>query len=103
MAHLDMDTARFWIDPEAMHVNMYPFIKNMGVPDDPSEYSYVKVRLTNGEFTVLALPWIRSDTVEVYSESTLVLTLENVSSDDRENIVRALAANGYKPSKVELK
>lgn len=103
LAHVDMDTARFWIDPEAMHINVYPFLAGMGVPDDPASYSYVKVKLANGTSTAVGLPWIKGDSIKVFTETSIQITVDGVGPDDRANIIQALAANGYKAAKVELK
>lgn len=102
LAHLDADTARFWIDPEALHTEVYPYLPD-GVPDDATGYSYVKLKLTNGTVTVVGVPWIKSETIQVTSETTIVITVDQVGPEDRDNIVKALSANGYKTAKVELK
>ncbi len=101
LAHLDVDTARQWIDPESMHINVYPFLP-AGVPNDAAQYSYVKLKLANGTITVIGAPWIQEDTIVVSSQTTLTITVDQVGPEDREHIVKMLAANGYSAAKVVL-
>lgn len=101
LALLDADTARNWIDPEAMHANVYPTLPD-GVPDDATQYQYVKFQYPNGKIGVLGVPWIKADTVTVSSRGTLTITVSDAGPKDREAIVKALAANGYRTASVKL-
>lgn len=104
MGFLDKDTARRWIDPEAMHVNVYPTIpSSVGMPDDPDDYIFVKVKFPNGEVSVIGEPWIKTDTVEASGAGTLTLTIDNVSQSDKTRILNALSAVGKRPSAVSHK
>lgn len=93
--------AKNYIDPEAMHINVYPTLPN-GVPDDPDMYDYVLLKHTNGSYSVLGIPWIREDTIEIYQKGTLTLKVDDVGPEDRTRIVRALAANGYKVASIAI-
>lgn len=99
---LDIDTAKGFIDPVAMHVNVYPTLPP-GVPDNPSQYQYLKVRHANGSISVIGIPWIKEDTLLINNKGTLTLVIDHVTPIDRERIIRALSANGYKASKVSLR
>lgn len=101
LAILDRDTANIWIDTAAMHVNVYPMLPN-GVPDDPSQYQYVKLQHPNGKISVVGIPWINESTIQVIEVGTLVITVDNVGVDDRERIINALNANGYRAARVVL-
>ena len=98
---LDMDSAKQWIDPVALHVNVFPTLPS-GTPNDPSDYYYVKIKMIDGQVTCLGLPWIREESIVVHENSTIKLTIESVGVDDVEKIVRALAANGYAAIDVKL-
>lgn len=98
---LDRDTAAFWIDPESMHINVYPTLPS-GVPDDPSQYTYVKLKHPNGNISVIGLPWIREDTIQTTERGRLKIEVEDVGPRDQETIRKALAANGYRAAKVTL-
>lgn len=99
---LDKDTAKIWIDADAMHANVWSTLPP-GVPNDPDQYQYVKLQHLNGKISVVGVPWIREGSIQVSQKGTLILTVTDVTPQDRDNIVRALAANGYRPSSVELK
>ena len=101
LATLDKDTAMLWIDADSMHINVFPTLPP-GVPDDPNQYQYVKLRHTNGNVSVIGIPWIRAQTVEVSTRGTLTILVENATPEDRERVVRALSANGYRAAKVTL-
>lgn len=98
----DKDTARMWIDPDAMHVNVYPTLPD-GVPDDPDQYQFVKLQHLNGKVSIIGVPWIREDTIVISQKGTLTITVNDVGPVDLDRIVKALAANGYRSAKVSLK
>lgn len=102
LAILDMDTAGFWIDPIALHINVKPSLPD-GVPDDPQDYQYLKLKHPNGNIEVIGVPWIREDTISHSQSGTLVITVDNVGPEDRDTIVRALSANGYRAASVKMK
>ena len=102
MALLDKDTAKQWIDPEAMHINVYPTLTD-GVPDDPDQYQYVKLKHLNGKISVIGIPWIREDTLQTSQKGTLTISVKDVGPIDMDRIVKAISANGYRTDKVSLK
>ncbi len=102
LAILDMDTASFWIDPLALHINVKPSLPD-GVPDDPQDYQYLKLKHPNGNVEVIGVPWIREDTISHSQAGTLVITVDDVGPEDRDTIVRALSANGYRAASVKMK
>lgn len=102
LAHLDMDTAAYWIDPVAMHINVKPTLP-AGIPDDPQDYQYLKLKHPNGNIEVIGAPWVREDTIAHSQTGTLVITVDNVGPEDREIITRALGANGYYAASVKMK
>lgn len=97
---LDKQTANLWIDADTLHPNVYPTLPP-GTPDDPDAYQYVKLIHTNGSISVIGLPWIIADTIEVSTKGHLTIEFSDASPGDREVIIRALAANGYQPSKIK--
>jgi len=102
LALLDKETANLWIDAEAMHANVYPTLP-AGVPDDPSQYQYVKFKHTNGTVSILGIPWINPDSITLSQRGTLTITVNDVGTVDKDRIIRALAANGYRIAKLTLK
>jgi hypothetical protein len=99
---LDADTARLWADVDSIHTNLYPALPD-GSVDDPEGYEYLKLTLHNGSTQIVGLPWIREETLAVTGKGTATITIDNVSSTDIPNIVKALASNGYPVSTAEIK
>ncbi len=99
---LDADTARHWIDPVALHVNVYPTLP-AGIPNNYNEYLYAKIKLPNGTFTCVGLPWIREESIEEITSQTMVITIEDVAVNQQQVIIDALSANGITVNKVEYK
>jgi hypothetical protein len=95
LAIIDMGTAIvLGFDPAAMHASVYSTLPQ-GVPNDPSQYSYLKLLLANGQTTVVGIPWIIDSSLQAASTSSIVFTVNNVSPSDQNKIIQALAANGY--------
>ena len=101
MGILDTESARRWIDPEAIHANIFPMLPD-GTPDDPYAYHYVKIKGMDGQTTCVGLPWIIASSIEVHDYSTLKLEIERVSPADVDRIKRALSANGFRAVKIEV-
>ncbi len=101
LAIIDADTARFWVDPIAMHANVYPTLPG-STPNSPSEYYWLKLKLADGTITAIGIPWIKEETYVQHTTSTIRLTIENVEPDQRNQIVEALAANGFTAVNVQV-
>lgn len=99
---LDEETARLFLDTRAMHIRVYPRLP-VGTPDDPTAYSYIKLRTTSGQVRVIGLPWIVNDSIELVVRSTVVLEIENVNASDQVRIRNALAANGFNAVNIRVK
>lgn len=99
-ATLSADTARTTgFDIYAYHTAVYPTLPP-GTPDDPGSYDYIKVKFPNGEFAIVAKPWIRQDTVQISAASQVTLIFENKTEVDVERMLNALSANGFRPDDV---
>ena len=70
---LDADSAKALIDPYTLHRNIYPMLAQGTAPDDPTQYYYIKVKLPNGQFTAVGIPWINPTTIEQRDSSTAVV------------------------------
>lgn len=97
---IDADAARQWIDPAALHANVYGTLP-VGVPNDHRKYYYAKFILENGTVMVLGLPWIESFTV--HTESTIVVTITGIDPVVDIGRVRAMClANGFNTFNVDI-
>ena len=94
MATMDYETALTIADIPAVHANVYPYLPS-GTPNDPSQYDYVKVKLSSGAITVLGMPWINQSTITLVQSLTATVIIEGVSNNDGPRIRDALVQNGY--------
>lgn len=102
LAILDMGTVVvLGFDPAALHANVYATLP-AGVPNDPSQYQYLKLLLANGQTTVVGIPWIIDSSLTVASVSSIQFTVTNVSPSDQNTIIQALAAAGFKAVNMQV-
>lgn len=94
LAILDADSAFAYIDPPAMHANVYPSLP-AGVPDAYDGYSYLKLKLASGQVTAIGIPWIKDDTFTVSTTRKMQITIDNVSPDNQNKVLLALSAAGF--------
>ncbi|WP_257292017.1 phage DNA polymerase-associated SH3 family protein [Endozoicomonas sp. ONNA1] len=93
-ALLDAQTARQFIDIDALHANVYPTLPE-GTINDPSGYLYLKVKLPSGIDSVVGMNWIDQGTLIRHESMTATFTVDNVDTTDIEKIKLALSANGF--------
>ena len=93
------DTREMNFDPAAQHRNFYGTLPP-GTPNDAFAYKYLRVQLMNGQRVFVGIPWIRQETLKVTGALTLKITIDNVSLEDREIVIKALAGNGYVAASV---
>lgn len=94
MGILDTDSARHYIDVAGIAEAMYPTLPS-GTPTDYRSYQWVKVKLSNGDFTCLALPWIKQETVVIHTDISLNLTVSGINASDVDKVLNILRSNGY--------
>lgn len=97
---ISADIARAYnFDIYSMHANVYPTLP-AGTPNDPTQYSYIMIRLANGERQIIGTPWIRQDTIAISTGGTFQLTFSNKTQLDLERALTALSANGQTPDAI---
>jgi len=94
MGIIDYETALQLADIPAIHTNVYPYLPT-GTPDDPSQYDYLKVKLSSGVITVLGLPWINLNTVELVESLRATIVVEDVTNNDATRLRECLVQNGF--------
>lgn len=87
----------FGADIAAMHANCYRTLPST-VPNDPLKYNWMRVKHQNGSFTILGVPYVRPDSIQVSTQGVLNLRFDGVNQTDQTRILEALSANGYKPT-----
>lgn len=97
---ISADIARAYnFDIYSMHSNVYPTLP-AGTPNDPTQYSYIMVKMANGERQIVGIPWIRQDSITISTGGTIQLIFSNKTALDLERIQAALSANGQMPDVV---
>jgi hypothetical protein len=103
LAIWDFETTRaMGFDPAAMHVKVFDTLP-AGTPNDPTKYTWLKIKLISGETTAIGVPWIKADTIQVVTTSTITVVYTNVSPDDVAKIRIMNANNGYNTFSIDIK
>ena len=95
VALLDADSAKALIEPFTLHRNIFPLLEDGTCVDDPYAYYYLKVKLTNGKYAAVAIPWIDLTTIENSASTTATLTVSNISVSDLTRLKDHIAAGGW--------
>lgn len=82
------------VDIQAIHANVYDTLP-ASTPNDPTQYPWVGLLLSNGQRLFIGLPYIVDSTLVVASTSNITFTVENVTPDDQNDILQALAGIGF--------
>ena len=99
---LDYDTAMGFSDIEALHRNVYAFLPQ-GTPDNPRFFDYLLIRTEDNIQTVIAVPWIKEDTIIVVKALKASVIIEDIeSAGDIERIRACLTQNGYNKVTIAL-
>lgn len=98
---MDYESALQLADVAAIHVNVYPYLPT-GLPDDPSQYDYVRIRTASGQSTILGISWINLDTVELVESRRMTIKIDGVGSSDIERVRLALVQNGYNNIEISI-
>lgn len=98
---IDSDTARLIADIDALHKAAFPHLPS-GSVDDANSYDYIKVRLNNGNVTVLSFGWINQATIVEKSNTKIYVVIDDVSSSDMDRVRECLTMNGFTKIAVGL-
>jgi hypothetical protein len=101
LAILDYNTALGFADIEALHINVYPYLP-AGTPNRPQDFDYLLLRTESGDQTVVGIPWIIDDTVELVEALKVQAIIDGVGSADLERIRICLTQNGYNNIDLQL-
>jgi hypothetical protein len=81
------------------HANVYPSLP-AGVPNDPTQYSWIRIKFDSGEYAVIGSPWIRAGTIVISEGSTATLIFQNIDQRRLDRILLAIKANNETPDSV---
>lgn len=91
----------FGVDVDALHANVYRTLPTT-VPNDPNVYDYIRVRHSNGAYSVVGVPYIRPESIQISTFGVLTLRFDNIDQQDQQRILNAVSASGYSPSYNQL-
>jgi len=94
--------ASYGVDIEALHANVYPTLPEGTTPNDPFQYSYIRIQHASGEYGVIGIPWIRQDSIVISDGGKVVLTFNDKTQSDLDMILLALSSNGYRPDDIQV-
>lgn len=94
--------ASYGVDIEALHANVYPTLPEGTVPNDPFQYSYIRIQYPSGEYGVIGIPWIRPESIVLSQGGKVMLTFDDKTQVDLDRILLALSSNGYRPDDVRV-
>lgn len=100
-AILDYDTALGFVDLAALHVSVFPYLP-AGTPNRPQDFDYLLLKTDAGDTTVIGVPWIIDETVQVVESLTITAIIEDVSTADLDRIRICLSQNGYDKIKLSI-
>lgn len=98
LAVLDAKTAlEQGTDIYGLHRSVYPSLVAAGVtvPNDATQYNWVKLSLGGTSVQIIGIPWIDFATFEVVVFTSLDIHITGLSNGDVEVIKRQLAVLGY--------
>ena len=94
IANLSGNSAARYIDIEAMHAQVYPYLPS-GTPDSATMYNYAQFQLQDGSIVTIGIPWVNIDTIEVSDSQMIVVRIRGVTVNKVNDIRSALIANGF--------
>lgn len=91
---LDVQSASMYNDVQALALSVYPSLPQ-DTPKDYRQYTYVKVKLTNGDSYCVANEWINQETKVVHEDVQATFSVSQINVEDIERIRNLLAAHNY--------
>ncbi len=95
---LDFASANMIQDVTPLHAAAYSQL-GAGVPRNPRDLTYVKIKTSTGEIRVLAMDWIAQQP-ELVTSTTVQVTVSEMNLTDIERLRQTLLTNGF--TKIEI-
>lgn len=102
LSHLDPQSAAANGLDLNIHNQVYPDIKENGVPDNPNAYKYAKFQTANG-ILVLGVPWIKQSSIQIVETTTIIVTCPGYGAQDVERMRATLIRNSFENFTIEVK
>ena len=81
-------------DVKSLHLQVKPYIS--GLQNNYDDYSYVIVRMPNGDTEDIGLPWIVETSIQISSKRNYQLILDDIEPEQIEIIRNTLVNRGVK-------
>lgn len=101
LAILDADSASVYVDPRALHAQVYPTLP-AGVPNHYDDYSYLKLKMPNGSITAVGTAWIRESSMVVVTSTKIRISASDVPPEKHSKVIEALANIGVTEVTLEI-
>lgn len=95
------EIASRYVDIHALHAQVYPTLP-AGTPNDPGAYNYLLLKTANNSTTVIGIPWIKENTIELIESRTMLVTIDSISASDVSKVRNALVQNGYRNIDIKM-
>jgi len=100
---INAETARLLgFDFVSMHANVYPTLPAGQVPDNPTQYNYLLVKMPAGQMQIVGIPWIDESTITSRVSTSVYLEVPGAGTTNVQAIITALAANGFVTKNVRV-
>lgn len=103
---MDMESAAETgrINPPETHLSVYPTIPpENNVSADANDLMYIKLRLANGEMSIIAVEWIIGSSIQDSGVLTATVKSVGVTLEDHTRILEMYQANGFPTPEIEIK
>ncbi len=92
------EMATSFSQPDVQHSAIYPYLISEGVavPDDPKSYTYVMLSTDAGVDVIMAVEWVKLDSVEQITSRKLIIEIPDTKPGDAEYYRNVLLTAGAK-------
>lgn len=101
---LDPQSAAQLVDIVGMHAAVYPYLQQAGqnVPNDPTQYNWIKIRTQSGQISAIGMPWVNESTITATTNQVITAVISGVTAADVTGVQNALISNGYTQINVTI-
>lgn len=101
LAIMDAESALKESDVISKHAAIYSYLP-AGTPNSWSSYDYVKIKTKTNEISIIGMPWIVQNTIELVESRTAIVTIAGVTGSDASRIRNALISNGFNNIQITI-
>lgn len=95
-AVLNAEVAALFADIQALHRQIFPYVHQFDptIVDDPTQYTYLRVKAAAGDPQIVAIQWIDPASITPVATQTCHITIPNTLPSELDNIRAALVGIG---------